>query len=139
MPIMETPPPFSRCRPKIARQTCGRAGWKRYPGPDIYGGLYRGEDAVARYASHLDQAIAKLAERGEGTASVIFDNIFSSEGVFPPPPGYLQAAYAKVRAAGGLCIADEVQSGFGRTGDHMWGFSHDGVIPGYRHPGQTHG
>ncbi len=107
-----------------------RESWlETVPGPDIYGGLYRGEDAVARYASHLDQAIAKLAERGEGTASVIFDNIFSSEGVFPPPPGYLQAAYAKVRAAGGLCIADEVQSGFGRTGDHMWGFSHDGVLP----------
>jgi 4-aminobutyrate aminotransferase-like enzyme/Ser/Thr protein kinase RdoA (MazF antagonist) len=107
-----------------------RESWlETVPGPDVYGGMHRGEDAVARYASHLDQAIANLGERGEGTAGVIFDNIFSSEGVFPPPAGFLRAAYEKVRAAGGLCIADEVQSGFGRTGDHMWGFSHDGVIP----------
>ena len=107
-----------------------RESWlETVPGPDVYGGIYRGADASALYAGHLDQAITNLAERGEGTAAVIFDNIFSSEGVFPPPAGYLKAAYAKVRAAGGLCIADEVQSGFGRTGDHMWGFAHDGVIP----------
>jgi 4-aminobutyrate aminotransferase-like enzyme/Ser/Thr protein kinase RdoA (MazF antagonist) len=107
-----------------------RENWiETVPGPDLYGGRYREEDAVARYASHLDQAIANLEVRGHGTAAVIFDNIFSSEGVFPPPAGYLQSAYRKVRAAGGLCIADEVQSGFGRTGKHMWGFSHDGVIP----------
>jgi alanine-glyoxylate transaminase/(R)-3-amino-2-methylpropionate-pyruvate transaminase len=45
------------------------------------------------------------------------------------PDGYLEAAYAHVRAAGGLCIADEVQAGFGRTGDHYWGFESQGVVP----------
>jgi alanine-glyoxylate transaminase/(R)-3-amino-2-methylpropionate-pyruvate transaminase len=45
------------------------------------------------------------------------------------PDGYLKAAYAHVRAAGGLCIADEVQSGFARTGSHFWGFETQGVIP----------
>jgi len=45
------------------------------------------------------------------------------------PPGYMSGAAERVRAAGGLYIADEVQSGFGRTGDHMWGFESDSVIP----------
>jgi 4-aminobutyrate aminotransferase-like enzyme len=46
-----------------------------------------------------------------------------------PPPGYLAVAFEKVRAAGGLCVADEVQTGFGRTGDHFWGFSAHEVVP----------
>ena len=45
------------------------------------------------------------------------------------PPGYLAEAYRFVRAAGGLCIADEVQTGFGRTGDHFWAFEAEGVVP----------
>jgi alanine-glyoxylate transaminase/(R)-3-amino-2-methylpropionate-pyruvate transaminase len=45
------------------------------------------------------------------------------------PDGYLQHAYEHVRAAGGVCIADEVQAGFGRTGTHFWGFETQGVIP----------
>lgn len=44
-------------------------------------------------------------------------------------PGYLPAAYSAVRKAGGLCIADEVQSGFARTGSHFWGFENQGVVP----------
>ena len=45
------------------------------------------------------------------------------------PPGYLQAAYDRVHAAGGVCIADEVQVGFGRVGSHFWGFETQGVVP----------
>jgi 4-aminobutyrate aminotransferase-like enzyme len=59
----------------------------------------------------------------------LLDLILASNGVIVPPPGYLPAAFEKVRAAGGLCVADEVQSGFGRTGDHFWGFEAHGVIP----------
>lgn len=44
-------------------------------------------------------------------------------------PGYLPAAYELIRSAGGVCIADEVQTGFGRTGSHYWGFETQGVIP----------
>lgn len=44
-------------------------------------------------------------------------------------PGYLPAVYDTIRKAGGLCIADEVQSGFGRTGSHFWGFEGHGVTP----------
>lgn len=44
-------------------------------------------------------------------------------------PGYLPAVYNTIKKAGGLCIADEVQAGFGRTGSHFWGFEADGVVP----------
>ena len=57
------------------------------------------------------------------------DNIFLSNGIQTPPPQYLQEAYRRVRAAGGLAVADEVQSGLCRLGDHTWGFEDSGVIP----------
>lgn len=44
-------------------------------------------------------------------------------------PGYLSSAYSIIRDAGGLCIADEVQAGFARTGSHFWGFEGHGVVP----------
>ena len=55
--------------------------------------------------------------------------IMSSNGIFTPPPGYLETAYSIVKNAGGLCVADEVQSGFARTGKHFWGFQFEDVIP----------
>ena len=77
----------------------------------------------------LSLAMDKLDEIGIGTAAVIFDSVFSSDGIFLPPPDYLKTTYGAVRQSGGLAIADEVQSGLGRIGSHMWGFSHDGVVP----------
>ena len=50
-------------------------------------------------------------------------------GIVPMPPGYLAGAFERVRTAGGVAIVDEVQSGFGRTGDHFWAFESDGVVP----------
>jgi 4-aminobutyrate aminotransferase-like enzyme len=50
-------------------------------------------------------------------------------GIIELAPGYLPAAYGSVRKAGGLCISDEVQAGFGRTGNHFWGFETQGVVP----------
>ncbi len=60
---------------------------------------------------------------------MIADSIFSSDGVFPGKPGFLAKAVDAVRAAGGLYIADEVQPGFARTGEHMWGFQRHGIVP----------
>ena len=57
------------------------------------------------------------------------DNIFSSNGIMTAPPEYLHGVYRRVRAAGGLVVADEVQSGLCRLGDHMWGFEDSGVVP----------
>ena len=52
-----------------------------------------------------------------------------SNGVLDAPKGYLAALCAKTRAAGGLYIADEVQSGFNRTGENMWGHQRHGLVP----------
>lgn len=78
--------------------------------------------AVARAAASLNAA-------GIGVAALVTDTIFSSDGIFPDPAGFLAPAVAAVRAAGGLFIADEVQPGFGRTGGAMWGFTRHGVEP----------
>jgi len=101
------------------------------PAPDGYRGKFRRSDPhyIDRYAACFDAAVATLDERGFAPAAFYLDLVLCSNGIMIPPPGYLSAAFAKVRAAGGLCVADEVQSGFGRTGDHFWGFSAHDVVP----------
>ncbi len=99
------------------------------PPPDTYRGAYRDEAAGARYAQHVDDALATLEQRGIRPAAFIVDTIMSSAGVVTPPAGYLSAVAAKIRAAGGFFIADEVQPGFGRIGEHFWGFEADDFTP----------
>jgi len=96
--------------------------------PDPYRGPYRnGEsDLVARYAADADRAIRDLETAGHALAAFMFDSALCSSGVPDVPEGYLRAVEAKVRAAGGLMICDEVQSGFGRMGQ-WWGHEHHGV------------
>jgi len=97
--------------------------------PDPYRGPYgAGEpDLAAKYAADVDRAIAELGEAGLGTACVMIDSSFCSNGVPDVPEDYLRLVTEKVRAAGGLFIADEVQFGFGRPGSHMWGFESYGA------------
>src|SRR5207244_11115669 len=64
-----------------------------------------------------------------GLAGFIAESCPSVGGQIVLPPGYLSAAYAIVRAAGGVCIADEVQTGLGRIGTHFWAFEAQGVVP----------
>jgi len=99
--------------------------------PDDYRGPHRrGEsNLAARYADYTDKAIASLQETGIAPAAFMVDSAFLTNGMPNVPQGYLRAVFAKIRAAGGLCIADEVQSGFGRMGAHMWGHRHHGVTP----------
>lgn len=99
--------------------------------PNQYRGRYRngGPDSGLQYAALAGDAIDALGDRGIGPAMFICDNIFSSNGVLTPPPEYLQDVYRRVRAAGGLVVADEVQSGLCRLGDHTWGFEDSAVIP----------
>jgi 4-aminobutyrate aminotransferase-like enzyme/Ser/Thr protein kinase RdoA (MazF antagonist) len=101
------------------------------PAPDGYRGRFRKDDP--QYADHyvacIDDAVASLDARGFAPAALYIDLILSSSGILVPPVGYLSAAFKKVRDAGGICVADEVQSGFGRTGDHFWGFSAHDVMP----------
>jgi 4-aminobutyrate aminotransferase-like enzyme len=89
----------------------------------------RAADAADRVGVEVDSAFARLAADGHGAALLICDDVFSSDGIFPVPPGYLRTAYARARAAGALCVADEVQAGFGRVGEPFWGFAQDGVVP----------
>jgi 4-aminobutyrate aminotransferase-like enzyme/Ser/Thr protein kinase RdoA (MazF antagonist) len=101
------------------------------PAPDGYRGQFRKDDPqyADRYAACVDDAIAFLATRGFAPAAFYLDLVLCSNGIMIPPPGYLSATFKKVRAAGGLCVADEVQSGFGRSGDHLWGFEAHDVVP----------
>jgi 4-aminobutyrate aminotransferase-like enzyme len=85
--------------------------------------------AAAFFEAQVRAAIKDLNRRGIGVAALLIDSIFSSDGVWVDPPGFIAGGIAAVREAGGLFIADEVQPGFGRTGAHMWGFERHGVAP----------
>ena len=86
-------------------------------------------DYVQAYADRVDEAIDRLAANGYKPGMMIIDSIFDGKGILTPPPAYQQKVYEKVRAAGGLIVADEVQSGLTRLGDNMWGFMDSGVVP----------
>lgn len=88
-----------------------------------------GADIAGGFARAVEAAIAELKADGFGFAALLTDTIFSSDGVFADPPGFLKPAVAAARAQGGLFIADEVQPGFGRTGAGLWGFARHGVVP----------
>jgi 4-aminobutyrate aminotransferase-like enzyme len=60
---------------------------------------------------------------------LILDTGFTSDGIYTPPNWYLSTLFDETRRAGGLCVSDEVQSGFGRLGQHFWGFEFDDVVP----------
>lgn len=81
------------------------------------------------FAAAIAAACARMADQGIKPALLIVDTIFSSDGVYPDPAGFLGPAAEAIRKAGGLFLADEVQPGFGRTGNHVWGFQRHGVIP----------
>ncbi|WP_172327881.1 aspartate aminotransferase family protein [Mangrovicoccus sp. HB161399] len=86
-------------------------------------------DPGGSFAARVRGAIASLEAEGHGCAAIIVDTIFSSDGVYAGPPGLVDGAVAAVHEAGGLYIADEVQPGFARTGDAMWGFARHGAMP----------
>lgn len=99
------------------------------PSPDTYRGVHQGADAGERYAQHVDEALRTLQKRNIRPAAFIVDTIMSSAGVVQPPAGFLSSVAARIRAAGALFIADEVQPGFGRTGHNFWGYEADNFIP----------
>ena len=106
------------------------ANTKIVPMPDVFRGVHQNPETVADdYVAYVDQAIALIHGGGQEVGGFIAEPIMSCGGQIVLPPGYLRQAYAKIRAAGGLCIADEVQIGFGRTGTQFWGFEWHGVIP----------
>jgi len=84
-----------------------------------------------QYAALADPLIEDLDRQGYGLAAAMIDSAFMSNGILDVPAGYLAAVVARVRAAGGVFIADEVQSGFGRMGTAFWGHQHHGVVPDF--------
>jgi 4-aminobutyrate aminotransferase-like enzyme len=101
------------------------------PLPDDYRGRYRRDDPRAgiMYADQVGQMVTELQQRGVGLAGFMAETCPSVGGQLILPPGYLAGAYQHVRRAGGVCIADEVQTGFGRMGTHFWAFQAHGVVP----------
>jgi len=99
--------------------------------PDDYRGAFRrGEPDIGhRYAELTRGAIEGLKRAGFDPSSFFCDTAFSSHGILVPPDDYLREVFALVRESGGLCVADEVQAGFGRMGSAMWGFETYGVEP----------
>jgi 4-aminobutyrate aminotransferase-like enzyme/Ser/Thr protein kinase RdoA (MazF antagonist) len=94
------------------------------PMPDPYRGRHRGAtlESGRAYAADLEALVRE-------PAAFISEALMSCAGQIEPPPAFLEHAFAAVRRAGGLCISDEVQIGFGRVGDAFWGFETQGVVP----------
>ncbi len=101
------------------------------PLPDPYRGPYRGygREIGIRYAGHVREALERVRSQGRGIAAFFAESLPGVAGQIVFPDGYLAEAYRFVREAGGVCVADEVQVGFGRLGSHFWGFETQGVVP----------
>ena len=97
-----------------------------FPIPDVYRGKFRFENAGFSYAKN---AIQKINNSDENIAAFIAEPIVGCGGQVPLAFGYLKEIYAKIRKQGGICISDEVQTGFGRLGNFFWGFEQHEVVP----------
>lgn len=99
--------------------------------PDPYRGKFKGYDQSTGvlYANDVTRAINELKNKGKYPGLFICESLQGVAGQIIMPDGYLKQVYSAVREAGGVCIADEVQVGFGRVGTHMWAFETQGVIP----------
>ncbi|WP_130929068.1 aminotransferase [Pseudomonas sp. Sample_20] len=99
------------------------------PAPNTYRGEFRGADSAPDYVRSVEHHLQKLAEQKRQLAGFICEPVYGNAGGISLPPGYLPQVYEKVRAQGGVCIADEVQVGYGRMGHFFWGFEEQGVVP----------
>lgn len=96
------------------------------PIPDTHNGKYNDENAGFKYAK---EAIELLKEYKNPVAAFITEPILGCAGQVPLAPGYLKNLYPEIRNQGGVCISDEVQTGFGRLGEYFWGYEAQDVIP----------
>ncbi len=110
----------------------GTVGWVHVvPQPDLFRGAYRSRDSDAgvKYAAHVSALIEELSSSGRNIGAFLAETCPSVGGQIIPPHDYFAAVYRHVRAAGAVCIADEVQTGFGRMGDNFWAFQAYDVVP----------
>lgn len=99
--------------------------------PDPFRGRYAADSdrGTQRYVEEVKTILESLREKGLGPAAFIHESILSCGGQIVPPDGFFQKTYREIQKAGGLCIADEVQTGMGRVGSHNWAFELFGVVP----------
>ncbi|MDI2593219.1 aminotransferase [Pseudomonas sp. 681] len=97
--------------------------------PNSYRGEFRGQDSTPDYVRSVEHNLEKIAAQGRQLAGFICEPVYGNAGGISLPPGYLKQVYALVHAQGGVCIADEVQVGYGRMGKFFWGFEEQGVVP----------
>ena len=110
----------------------GKPDWVEImPSPDDYKGAFLRDDPFAgeKFGALADVAIGNIHRRGGRLACFIAETFPSVGGQIIPPKGYLEAVYHRVRAAGGVCIADEVQTGLGRLGENYFAFEEQCVVP----------
>ena len=102
------------------------------PVPDTYRGPHRADDpeAARKYAAAVTGEMRQAVLGGRSVAAFFAESAPGCAGQIILPDGYLEAAYSYVREAGAVCVADEVQVGFGRVGTHWWAFETQGVVPG---------
>lgn len=109
-----------------------KADWVHIiPMPDLYRGEHRREDpaAIEKYLAEAREVIHGARQTGRKIACIIVEPMLIIPGCIMPPPAWLQEVYKLVRECGGLCIADEVQTGLGRLGSHYWSFQAQEVAP----------
>ena len=117
----------------------GKPEWlHRVPCPDPYRGRYTGRDAAERYASHVAEEMQHAAADGDDIAAFFAEPILGCGGQIVPPPGYLAGAFERARAGGAVCVADEVQIGFGRVGRSHVVVDRPGCGSRHRHDGKAH-
>jgi 4-aminobutyrate aminotransferase-like enzyme/Ser/Thr protein kinase RdoA (MazF antagonist) len=99
--------------------------------PDVYRGLFKSDNPEAgeKFAMDVLKRTLDLEGDGKGVAAFICEPLMGCAGQIIFPENYLRDAFSYVRDAGGVCIVDEVQVGFGRVGSHFWGFETQGVVP----------
>jgi 4-aminobutyrate aminotransferase-like enzyme/Ser/Thr protein kinase RdoA (MazF antagonist) len=99
--------------------------------PDLYRGRFRAGDTDAgpRYAEKIATLLRDMNGINRRLAAFFVEALLGCGGQVVLPDGYLAAAFEEIRAAGGVCIADEVQIGFGRVGSHFWAFETQNVVP----------
>jgi 4-aminobutyrate aminotransferase-like enzyme/Ser/Thr protein kinase RdoA (MazF antagonist) len=97
--------------------------------PNTYRGQFRGPDSAGDYIGTVTPVLEAIDGKGEKLAGFIAESVYGNAGGIPLPDGYLAEIYREVRARGGLCIADEVQVGYGRLGHYFWGFEQQHVVP----------
>ena len=99
------------------------------PIPDAYRGTHRGPGAGARYADEVREMVATLSAADRPPGAFMAESLIGCGGQVIPAEGFMAGAFDAVRSAGGVCIADEVQVGFGRAGSHFWAFEALDVVP----------